>query len=482
MTRKWPAISLTLVFAVSAAAQSRSAGPTSTQPATSRPTPEGPRIVRLALSPAAELQPALKYSLLPTLLDQTPGDAMTMYYTAMDQMEPAARDEDLQKKLSDWQDLPADRMPWKEARQKCESFTSQIELLDLAARCRTCQWNLPIEKQGISTLLPSLSRWRLAGKMVQVQARLAVQDRRFDKVMQSMQTGLGMARHVADGPTLIQELVGTAIAKLMLQPAEDWIGSPDSPNLYWALAALPQPFIVTAPGQQGESAMLFGTFPDLRRGMTGDLTGQQWNQLLRTVIQTLSGASDTGGSHGMEISMAQAMLAYPQAKQYFRSQGYTPEQIEAMPAGKAILLYAVQRYQVLMDDMFKWWTLPFWQAWPGMQETDRRVDRAARTQEVPILGIMIPSLTKGYVQTADVDRRFAALRTIEAIRVYAAAHDGELPASLDEIQEVPVPINPMTGQAFPYRLEGGRAVLEVSSPAGMPSADWGVQYELTLRK
>jgi hypothetical protein len=42
---------------------------------------------------------------------------------------------------------------------------------------------------------------------------------------------------------------------------------------------------------------------------------------------------------------------------------------------------------------------------------------------------MIPSLTKAYVLTTDVDRRIAALRTIEAIRIHAAAHDGGLPAS-----------------------------------------------------
>jgi hypothetical protein len=480
MKRNWLPIALAAACATPSFAQL--AGPISTQPATTQTAQGGPRVVRLTISPAAELQPALKYSLLPTLLDQSGGDGMSLYYTAMDQTEGFTRDEDLQTKVMDWQDMPADQMPWKEVRQKCEAFTGQMELLDLAARYRTCQWTLPIEKQGISTLLPSLSKWRLAARIVQSQARIAVHDGRFEKALHSMQTGLAMARHLAGAPTLIHALVAAAIARLMTQPAEDWIGTPHSSNLYWALAALPQPFIDTSPARQGEAAILYGTFPDLRRGMTADLTEEQWNQLLRTVIQTLSGASDTGGSHGMEISMAQAMLAYPQAKQYFLSQGYAPEQVEAMPVGKAILLYAVQRYQVLMDDMFKWWTIPFWQAWPGIQTADSHVEQAARSGQAPILGVLIPSLTRVYAMTTDVDRRIAALRTIEAIRIYAAAHDGELPASLDEIQEVPVPINPMTGQAFPYRLEGCRAVLEVSSPAGMPSADWGVQYELTIRK
>ena len=38
-----------------------------------------------------------------------------------------------------------------------------------------------------------------------------------------------------------------------------------------------------------------------------------------------------------------------------------------------------------------------------------------------------------------IERRLAALRTIEAIRMFAASHDGKLPAALGDIKEVPVP-------------------------------------------
>ena len=44
--------------------------------------------------------------------------------------------------------------------------------------------------------------------------------------------------------------------------------------------------------------------------------------------------------------------------------------------------------------------------------------------------------------------------------MYAAAHDGKLPATLDDIEEVPIPLNPMTGKPFPYHLEGKTAVLD----------------------
>ena len=61
---------------------------------------------------------------------------------------------------------------------------------------------------------------------------------------------------------------------------------------------------------------------------------------------------------------------------------------------------------------------------------------------------------------ARTERQAAAFRCIEALRMYIADHHGELPATLDEIKEVPIPLNPATGKAFPYHLEGKTAVLD----------------------
>lgn len=44
------------------------------------------------------------------------------------------------------------------------------------------------------------------------------------------------------------------------------------------------------------------------------------------------------------------------------------------------------------------------------------------------------------------DRRVAALRTIEALRLHAVSHDGKLPESLGHVTEVPIPDDPATGK------------------------------------
>ena len=81
--------------------------------------------------------------------------------------------------------------------------------------------------------------------------------------------------------------------------------------------------------------------------------------------------------------------------------------------------------------------------------------------------------------TYRLDGSVAALECIEALRHYAATHDKKLPAKLSDISNVPLPNNPATGKPFTYRLEGTKAVLEVSPPKGGAPRD-GMRYEITI--
>ena len=51
------------------------------------------------------------------------------------------------------------------------------------------------------------------------------------------------------------------------------------------------------------------------------------------------------------------------------------------------------------------------------------------------------------------------LRIFEALRIYAAAHDGHLPQQLADIHEVPIPLNPYNDKPFDYSRDGDRAFL-----------------------
>ena len=72
------------------------------------------------------------------------------------------------------------------------------------------------------------------------------------------------------------------------------------------------------------------------------------------------------------------------------------------------------------------------------------------------------------------------LRAIEALRMHAAAHGGQLPDSLDQVTVVPVPLDPGTGKPFEYHRDGATATL-VSRLPGEPRTP-GLRYRVTVRK
>jgi hypothetical protein len=80
-----------------------------------------------------------------------------------------------------------------------------------------------------------------------------------------------------------------------------------------------------------------------------------------------------------------------------------------------------------------------------------------------------------------MERRFAMLRTIEAIRLHVG-QTGKLPASLAEVKAAPIPEqDPITGRPFVYRLVSPiRATLANPTDKDLPTDYVQMRYELVL--
>ena len=152
------------------------------------------------------------------------------------------------------------------------------------------------------------------------------------------------------------------------------------------------------------------------------------------------------------------------AKRELVARGYSEEEVDQMPVSQAVVLHTSLRYDELRDAMFKWFHVPYWQAQPGVEQAQKKIAESADSEPIPLASVLLPAVANCQVAMARTERRNATLRTVEAIRLYAAAHDGKLPESLGEITEVPVPVNPFTGQPFAYRLDGDTAVLQTGGP------------------
>jgi len=352
--------------------------------------------------------------------------------------------------------------------------------IDRAARRQYCDWDLVTRarEEGIGMLVPDIQSFRMVAPMLAVRARFDLADGQFDPAARGLQTGFSLGRHLADSTTLIQSLVATAITSTMLDQVEEWIRTPDSPNLYWALTTLPQPFIDLHKPYQGERLIIDNLLPGFREALAQRFVEPMSAATLDALRQKLGMLADQEVSSA--LSMIVVMKKYTAAKQYLQSQGWTSEAVESLPAMQAVLLAEVATYDRLYDEMIKWGVVPYVTARTGFDQAENLLKKevvAAGSPASSLAGLLIPATIKVAGAANRIDRRIAGLRCLEAIRLHAAEHD-RLPATLAEIKEVPVPVNPTTGEPFSYTSDGATATLEIPSPAAMNS----IKYVITIRK
>jgi hypothetical protein len=446
--------------------------------------------IALTVRPAAVPSPSLKYQLFPPLEERTPGNAALLYYRAFSpEWLSWRRDNKIMQRASDALQEPLTKMKKEELRWVLNDRS--LKQLDEAASRTYCDWEqMPrFRKEGIGMLLPEVQVMREFGTLLAVRARLEMAGGDFDKAVATLQTGLKLGRDVGTGPTVIQGLVGIAICQIMLNQVDEMMQLPGAPNLYWALTTLPQPFVDLRPGLAGERIWLHGTLPGLADIDRQTLSREQQRQMVK-MIQGLLHNNDFFPGRGIawpEQLQGVALVAalYPAAKRALIAEGRKPADVEALPVVQVVMMHTMHEYRRLQDDLYRWYGLPYWIARPGMERTEAEL-RASRTQleAVPLAAAVLPALGKVMQVQARVERHIAALRCLEAIRLYAAAHDGKLPAKLADISEVPIPEDPFNGKPFEYRVEGDKAILSGPPPPGdrpIPTHNT-VRYELTLKK
>lgn len=456
---------------------------------------QAPEPIKLALSPTAALSPALKYKLLPELGDQTPGNAALEYYRAL---SPDWGWGNIRQQKT-WETIEkALQTPLKDLRRKEKTEgpagdylgwiedLKMLQQVDRAARREYVDWGMAerVRREGFYLLMPDVQSLRQIGTLLAVRARLQIAKGHYDKALYTLQTGLALGHHTGNGVLLIQDLVGMAIAQLMFARLEELIEQPGAPNLYWALTDLPRPFFDLRKALQGEKLGIYATIPELHSLETTRLTEEQQQKLLQTL-----GAREVL-MYGQKPNWADRLTgtflvlhSYPEAKKALIAEGRKPEEVEALPALQVVMIHALHQYQRLQDDDFKCAGLPYWEAQPLLKQNAERFRQARRRLEgMPFIDFL-PAIQKVIASAGRTDRRIAALRCVEAIRIYAAAHDAKLPATLAAIKEVPIPIDPMTGKAFTYRVTGERATLIAPPPPGEQAHPGNsLHYELTLRR
>jgi hypothetical protein len=462
--------------------------------AAARAEDEGPKPVHVALRPAAAPSPALRYRLLPDLREQKPADAAAGPYKRAVALLQKLGGNVGGEQLDQWQETPLGELPRDEIRRTLAEYREALGLVEQGARCERCDWGVAerLRQKGIGALLPELQPMREAARLLAVRARLEMAEGRLDDAARTLQTGFAVARQVGEEPTLINALVGVAVATVMARQVDQFVQCERAPNLYWALTDLPRPFIDLRVPLQGERLGIYGTFPGLADA-AGDLNaGPLSPRQVQECVKMLFGVLEEQDTPAKRVALAMLIRAkHETAKRALVARGRPRALVEKMPHVQVALLHALGEHERLLDEAVKWQGFPYWEAQPGLARARRQLAEAKTravlpTGDAPVLPLaplLVPATEKVFAARTRLDRKVAALRCVEAVRLYAAGHGGQLPPTLRAIREVPVPVDPATGKGFEYRAAGGRATLSGPPPAGQkPDQSNSLSYELALTR
>jgi hypothetical protein len=466
-----------------------------------QPTPaEQPETIELTLAAAAEPRPALKYRLLPTPSERTPGNAAQFYYRAMlPESMSRERWKEYDEHSAAW--LASDRRtyPKNDVAKWLQSSTGVFVQLRIAAYREYCDWDLRVQDlRGMDTInlmLPDVQECRRLARLIRLRAHHEIMDGRLEDAFQTLRLGYQLAHDVGRTPLIINGLVGIAIAGVMNEELLVLIDH-GSANYYWAIAGLPQPLVNLRPALQFEMNIPFQLYPFLSDAEKADRTPEEWRRLIVDCIGGLSGLEGSGQAMTgwqAELAAAAAMTRlYPAAKEQLLASGMDREKVEAMPVGQAVAIHTARSVTHAYHEVLKNSLLPNDEAMRRLPVVMQRLQQDIVRPDallsgragLPIASILLPAVQNVMQAEVRATRNFAVLQAIEAIRMHAAANECKLPPTLADVTIVPVPVDSASGQPFGYQLDAtsGAATLDVPPIAGWPARAVAKRYVIKLEK
>jgi hypothetical protein len=452
------------------------------QPAAARPEP-ATKPAEFVLHPSAFPSMAIQYRLLPDVIDLEPGNAAPLYLLGCTKQLLGAENKEMQKELEELESAAPEQMDHDRARKVVGSFQGALRQVELAARRDYCRWDLPARTEGYNMILAHMADLRFLARVLCLEAKLQIAEGNFDQAAHTLQTCFGLGQHLNQDAFLIQLLVGTAISDLALKRVEQWITKEVSPNLYWSLTQLPAPFFDIRSAMEMERAGAYYSIPHLKEAAAGKMTLDHFQEMvgsLNSIGKMMQGDQQPANNVWQTLQAATAVAtSLPEAKAMLLEMGYSKEKLDAMQPPQIVAFWWAQSYERAHMNMSKALALPFYQ--DATAEAGTKNLHAGDQSSSNVLLMTVPAVYSARVSVSRLDRHIGELRSLEAIRGYAAIHNGELPRNLAEIPGIPTPIDPATGLAYSYRVENNQATLNLPIPHGA-GARYGWQDLITVKK
>jgi hypothetical protein len=444
----------------------------SAQPA---PQPkDGKLVITASVSPAAVPIRALKYQLLPELRDQQPGNQVQAFYKCFMEQHTFYHDKNEVEKREKWSTAPLAELANEKA--LIGYGGAGLRQADYAARLEQVDWAVldQFKAEGINLLLPDVQQMRLLVVALKVRMRGEVARKEFDAAIRTAQTMFTLASTFNQHPTLVGQLVGVALAHATLDAVEELVQQPGAPNLFWALADLPTPFIDLRKGMQGERVWVPKEYQLLRKAEP-----IPEEQLIRRVkeldewLRAGEGIKKPTPPAEWFASQAGNAATVAAAKERLMKYGHRPADLDKLSPLQIVMMDDFARFEAFHDHLTKWSTFPYWQI---------PADVIAAKQPEGVFPELSPAVIKVVQSRARLQQYFSLLQAVEAVRAYASENAGKVPPSL-EATKLPVPADPVTGKPFLYEVKNGTAMIRGTAPTNRKSEPaFNREYEVTIRK
>jgi hypothetical protein len=456
--------------------------------------------VTIVLHPAAETRPSLKYQLLPAILEPRRENAAVHYLMLHNFESRRLSDQELMMAWIDCAKMPLSEL--RKARDKDQKTPRKdnaywssnpgwvFDEINRGNQCDHCDWGLPLRDPYYESVrVPQYLYLVNAARWLSVCARIRIADGRYDEAIKYLQSVLACGRRVGNDADLrLVCAVGNVIVEKGLEQVETFIQQPDAPNLYWALATLPRPMIDIRATMDRSLHGFYIDHPELRDLGRQSHTPEEWQKMLDQLVEHFTSVYDSGKESPSQDARKlkiywEVMKNYPQAKKCLIAHGRPASEVEAMSVPQAVLLCTMQTYDELNERGNALVLLPYSKSGRELRQMEKRLTDPVVSNDGMLSAMKKYLVFQSYPATrmACTDRKIASLAILDALRIYAAAHDGRLPEKLADITEVPIPNDPTRDEPFSYHREGDAAILESPSQPSTGFVLMELRYRIEMK-
>ena len=301
-----------------------------------------------------------------------------------------------------------------------------------------------------------------------LRSAVAVAEGRAEDAITILGQQLAMAHHLGHDEFLVSNLVGAAVVGIAFDDALSLVEMPNAPNLYWAIASLPNPIIDMRSALAFERQFLFEEVKPLKEVDETPRNAGYWQDFIERVVPAFQdlgmlGPMATDKDATRTLLIATIGASYPGAKRFLMEEvGMDRELVNSYTTAQVFFLALKRFYEHTRDEHFKWNAIPYAEAIanPQFKDVDARTRSACERIGWASLAAntFLPSIDAARTAQQRIQSQIAMLQTVEAIRMYGAENAGKLPSTLANLP-VPAPVDPATGKPFQYEVSGDKAVL-----------------------